>query len=114
MIGNQREWQGIFLLELFLRLRLVFTHAEHLQSLFLQRFPVVAQTASLLGASRRVGFWIEINQRRPLRVNILEIDRFAVLIRRGDLRRGCADGQRLSAGEGGETKEGEDAHGKTT
>jgi len=84
LVGDEREGKFVVGLEFLLCVGRVAAHAEDLQVFRLEGFEGVAQRAGLRGASRRVGFRVEKNQRRPLGVDFREIERLPVLIGGGD------------------------------
>lgn len=100
IVGDEGEGKGELVAERLLRLGLVAAHAEHLDALFGERLPVVAQRAALLRAAGRVGLRVEIHERRALGVDVLEVHGLAVLILGGNFRRGGSDGERRVGGEG--------------
>src|SRR5208282_4315106 len=81
---QQRERQTELLLKFLLRSRCVFRNSKQHHARFLEGRVAVAKAARFLGASRRIGFGIEIKH-HGLAAEIFQGNLFAVLVRRTEV-----------------------------
>ena len=94
-IGNQREGKMLAFLEFPLSLRGVTAYSENLKTVSMQRRKGITQGAGLLGATRCLGFRVEINQGDSLPVDVGKNNGLSVLVEGGHLRSRNSHSQRF-------------------
>ena len=106
LVGEEAEGELLLFLEFFLELLVVGADAEDVHAGLLEFGPVVAERATLLGATAGLGLRVEVDEQVALGAFLGEGDGVAVLVVAGDVRDGGADGELFSR----VTEEGKEGH----
>jgi len=96
LIGEEAEGKILLFLEFLLELLVVGAHAQDADASFLEVSPAVAQRATLLGATARLGLRVEKYEEGALGAFLGEGDGLAILVVAGDVRDGGTDGELFS------------------
>ncbi len=108
VIGDEGEWEFVFLLEFFLCVLLVFADAENLYAAAGEAGEGIAKGAGFLGAAGGIRLRVEVDEGDAFFVGVGEVNGGAVLIDGGD---GGGRGADIDGAGRGEAEEGEEAHG---